>query len=68
FFHARDRTRTSVQTITRTAHLERNPVCHNALRRPQMKQRETPGKAAGHSLGVCSETRDPTRGEVKSDG
>ncbi|MDX2633414.1 hypothetical protein PV381_43840, partial [Streptomyces scabiei] len=31
FSHARDRTRTSVQMITRAAHLERNPVSHNAL-------------------------------------
>ncbi|MGW4519451.1 transposase, partial [Streptomyces sp. NPDC004393] len=32
FSHARDRTRTSVQMITRAAHLEQDPVCHNALR------------------------------------
>ncbi|MGW1887179.1 hypothetical protein, partial [Streptomyces sp. NPDC001970] len=31
FFHVHGRTRTSVQMITRAAHLERNPVCHNAL-------------------------------------
>ncbi|MFE9926203.1 DUF3631 domain-containing protein, partial [Streptomyces sp. NPDC005774] len=31
FFHARGRTRTSVQMATRAAHLERDPVCHNAL-------------------------------------
>ncbi|WP_234372818.1 hypothetical protein, partial [Streptomyces scabiei] len=34
FSHARDRTRTSVQMITRAAHLERNPVSHNALTLP----------------------------------
>ncbi|MFJ9483512.1 hypothetical protein ACIRRI_52975, partial [Streptomyces mirabilis] len=35
FLHAHDHTGISVRTITRAAHFERDPVCHNALTQSQ---------------------------------
>ncbi|MFI0537222.1 hypothetical protein ACH3XX_45395, partial [Streptomyces scabiei] len=52
FSHARDRTRTSVQMITRAAHLERNPVSHNALKALQYWHTILGGFLAGTGLAL----------------